>query len=420
MSGDWTTARTVDLKTWQSYYRDLGNTNPGAEIPVAPRPQTPAQDVLLALSKFEPVIKQLRQDSALPYSRFPIQYDGMPAAILLPHLAAEKRYAQVLQLRAVAELQNGESEKASDDVKLMLCLTDASRTEPFLISQLVRIAILQITFQPVYEGLAEHKWSDAQLAELNSELAKLNFLADYKFSISSEPVFDIANIDFFRHHTQNPQFKRPAFYFIAPFFYFVNELSNLASDNDPQMKGFQMLALSFGPSGWLDQNELHICGFYVNRYLPIVDEDAETVSPAKVRAADNELNQAIKHQTPENVFETLFIPGLGSDAEKFANAQSSVDLARVAVALERYRLVQGAFPESLDALAPQFLEKIPHDIIGGQPLHYRRTDDGSFVLYSVGWNERDDGGTVALYGPFGESGNVDISKGDWVWRYPAK
>jgi hypothetical protein len=49
-------------------------------------------------------------------------------------------------------------------------------------------------------------------------------------------------------------------------------------------------------------------------------------------------------------------------------------------------------PETLDALAPQFIEKIPHDIIGGQPLHYRRTNDAEFLLYSIGWNETDDGG----------------------------
>ena len=61
-------------------------------------------------------------------------------------------------------------------------LADSIRTEPFLISHLVRIAILQITLQPVWEGLAEHRWSDAQLAELDSELAKLDFLADYELS----------------------------------------------------------------------------------------------------------------------------------------------------------------------------------------------------------------------------------------------
>ena len=90
----------------------------------------------------------------------------IPAAILLPHLAALKRCAQALQLRAIAELQNDQQEKALADVKLVLQLTDKIRTEPFLISHLVRIAMLQITLQPVWEGLAEHQWSEAQLVAL--------------------------------------------------------------------------------------------------------------------------------------------------------------------------------------------------------------------------------------------------------------
>ena len=88
----------------------------------------------------------------------------------------------------------------------------------------------------------------------------------------------------------------------------------------------------------------------------------------------------------------------------------------MAIALERYRLVHGEFPESLDALAPQFTGKIPHDVINGQPLKYRREANGQFVLYSVGWNEKDDGGAVGLT----QSGGVNNEKGDWVWRYPAK
>jgi hypothetical protein len=424
--GSWAAAHASDLKPWQSYYREVEKMYPAAGIPVAPQPQSSAADVLLALSKFDPVIEQLRQDSAKPYSRFPLQYDGMPAAILLPHLAAEKRFAQVLQLRAIAELQNGESEKALDDVKLMLRLTDASRTESILISHLVRIAILNLTLQPIWEGLANHQWSDTQLAELSSELAKLDFLADHQFVIRGERAFSIADIEFLRHLHDYPQdldLKRPRFYFLAPFFSLMQMFSNLSSDEEHQWKDLQMLALGFGPSGWLDQNELRIAQFDTKWYLPIVDEDAETISPAKVRAADNALNQAIKHQTPENVFETLFIPGLGSTAEKFAYAQSSADLARVAIALERYRLAHGEYPQSLDALVPQFMEKIPHDVIGGQPLHYRRTDDGQFVLYSVGWNETDDGGVVVTKA-VGMNNNRtpiwDISQGDWVWRYPQK
>jgi hypothetical protein len=55
-------------------------------------------------------------------------------------------------------------------------------------------------------------------------------------------------------------------------------------------------------------------------------------------------------------------------------------------------------------------------VLTGQPLKYRRTDDGQFVLYSVGWNETDDGDTLGL----NKEGNPDWHKGDWVWRYPAR
>ncbi len=123
-----------------------------------------------------------------------------------------------------------------------------------------------------------------------------------------------------------------------------------------------------------------------------------------------------RHFSPYKILERLLLPALGNVVKKFAYAQSSVDLARVAIALERYRLVHGEYPESLDALAPQFIEQVPHDVIGGGPLHYRLTNDGQFVLYSVGWNERDDGGVVGLT----KGGTVDRDQGDWVWRYPQK
>jgi hypothetical protein len=54
---------------------------------------------------------------------------------------------------------------------------------------------------------------------------------------------------------------------------------------------------------------------------------------------------------------------------------------------------------------PQFAEKLPHDIVGGQPLKYHRTGDGRFALYSVGWNEKDDGGVPGKA----------ADEGDWVW-----
>ncbi len=95
--------------------------------------------------------------------------------------------------------------------------------------------------------------------------------------------------------------------------------------------------------------------------------------------------------------------------------QTMVNQTRLACALERYHLIHNEYPESLDALAPRFIGEIPRDLIGGQPLHYRRKADGNFLLYSVGWNETDDGGQVVSQ----EDRPENLKKGDWVWTNPA-
>jgi len=97
--------------------------------------------------------------------------------------------------------------------------------------------------------------------------------------------------------------------------------------------------------------------------------------------------------------------------------QRGFDQAVAACALERYRLANSQYPEKLDALVPDYLAKIPTDVITGEPLKYERTANGLFLLYSVGWNETDDGGeTGARKG----SAIINDTKGDWVWRYQGK
>ncbi len=400
-NGDWARGTTTDLKPWQAYYRAPAQTNRHSpivtnEFPIAPQLQSPAEDVLLALSKYNLAIEELRQASQLPYSRFPLDYDcESPAAILLPQIAVMKGCTLVLQLRAIAELHAGQSDKALADVELSLRLTDSIHTEPFLISHLVRIAMLQITLQPIFEGLAEHRWSDAQFVALDAELAKLDFLTDYKFAMRGELGFLSASTDSLMRNRQDlwMVFSQGGVPLIPPRIY-------------PLI-----------PTGWFYQNQLNCARMVVAYYVPLADVSQETVSPAAARHADETLRAETKKTTPYNILEKMLLPWLGTVVEKFAHAQASVDLARTAIALERYRLVHGEFPEALDALAPQFIAQVPHDVIGGGPLKYRRTSDGQFVLYSIGWNERDDGGVVFI--PKGGS-QPKFEEGDWVWRYPAK
>ena len=94
-----------------------------------------------------------------------------------------------------------------------------------------------------------------------------------------------------------------------------------------------------------------------------------------------------------------------------------MNLALIACALERHRAAKGAYPDTLAALVPEFAPALPHDLFDGQPLRYRRTPDGKYLLYSIGWNSKDDGGGL----PADREGNARWTRwaddrGDWVWE----
>jgi hypothetical protein len=392
-----------DLKTWQDYFRAcLPPLKPEVTnlFPLPVQSQTPAGDVLLELSKFDSTIEELRSASRRPYSHFPIFYSNAnPATTLLPHLAEIKRCAQVLQLRAVAEVQSGQTEKALDDIKLMLRLTESVRTEPILISHLVRIAIEQILLQPVWEGLADHRWTDAQLAVLDVELGKIDFLADCDVAMEGEMACAAGTIEYFR---QSRRLDIDMF------------SGGKGMHSDPNYD-FLMWLAHFGPGGWFDQNKVACSDVSVNLLVPLLNRKTRTVSPTLVASATNALNKI--RLTPYNWTTRLMFSWSFESPQKFAYGQWSVEALRIACALERYRLAHGSYPESLAALSPHFLKSIPHDIINGQPLHYRPTFANRFILYSVGWNETDDGGKIVFEE---EARQVDRDQGDWVWQMPAK
>jgi hypothetical protein len=71
--------------------------------------------------------------------------------------------------------------------------------------------------------------------------------------------------------------------------------------------------------------------------------------------------------------------------------ETAVACLRALLACERFRRVRGAYPETLDALVPEFLETVPRDPFSGGPLLYSRARE---ILWSVGENLRDDGGST--------------------------
>jgi hypothetical protein len=169
------------------------------------------------------------------------------------------------------------------------------------------------------------------------------------------------------------------------------------------------------PSGWIYQNKAVFATLETKMFECLVLTN-NTVSPFKAEANTAYINHVFDHITPWNFIAFMCVANFSKAAETMARNQTCVDQAQIVCALERYRLSNQKYPDNLSALEPQFIKKIPNDIIGGKPPKYSHRQDGTFTLYSIGWNEADDGGVTA----HNADGKENRESGDWVWRYPTE
>jgi hypothetical protein len=383
-----TEQRMTDLQGWAAALTGHTNEAPAAAAPSLTRAEA-AAEVLRGLAKDDPIAEELRSASQRPYARFNVRYEeDFAPAILLPQLACMKSATVLFQVRASAELALDQTDQAWADTKMALYLADTLKDEPFLISKLVQVAIVHLSLKPIWEGLAGHKWSDAQLAEIEQRLGQINLLADA--AMRGERALSLRTIEQLRDH-------------------------GIIDADDSSKRLPRLASLLLG--GFFYQNELSIARTYQRFFVPVADAANQRMFPSRAVANDTALQDALGGGfRPYKLFARMLLPALVGAETKFAFGQTRVNQAIVACALERYRLAEGRFPESLEPLSPRFLATMPHDVITGAPFMYRRAPDGQFILYSVGWNEKDDGGAIVL--PGGKDHKRDLTEGDWDWKYP--
>lgn len=400
----WRVAKFRDLAAMQQAMRAKTNADFLAQSPDGPALQElqarpsgrPEEDLLFILNRNRDQVEEIRTASRRPHAVFGLRYgDGLDA--LLPQLAVLKRLTQGFSTKAVAELRAGHSAVAFEDTLVCLRLSHAAQDEPLLITALVEFALLEITVQPIWEGLARQEWSDAQLATLVTELGRFNLVADMAAAMRGDRVMSLATLDSWRQ----------------------NRGKSAAESYDESGQVSESIPLSrWIPSGWFDFNKIAIARMYQDFALPPLDTSNATANVKLGRelstAAEERFPRRFTLKTPYHIFAGMLWPAVEKMADKVAGTQTTLNLARSACALERFRLAEGKFPENLDALVPRFLPSIPRDAVNGEPLLYRRPTPERFTLYSVALNLKDDGGKVSV----DKKGTPQIRdlEGDWVWQ----
>ncbi len=403
-----------NLADWSAAYRALA-TSPrkddpswGAELRLPP-PGDAARDVLAGLSVADGVMVEICAAAARPRSQFAVHWDE-GVNVLVPHGQVLKSAQIQLKLRCAAHLAAGETDAAFADATNALNVAELLREEPLLISQLVRMAQGAIAMRTLWQGLAEHRWTDAQLAMFQERLGRVDYLAGLIRAFEGERVCGIAGID--TMIAGAPPFG--------------------TAESGPGLRRAVMII----PLGILRENEVALVRMHTAR---LTDLRADIASgpkggfAASVRTlvekerrqrgggpyfgfgaltTQRREHEGVEPYSPFTILARLMTPALAGAETRATRYQTTVNLAITACALERYRLAHGEFPETLAALSPTFSPKPLPDLMNNEPFRYRRTNDGWFQLYSVGEDGQDDGGV------FRAKAKGPIK--DWPWPVPTR
>lgn len=108
------------------------------------------------------------------------------------------------------------------------------------------------------------------------------------------------------------------------------------------------------------------------------------------------------------LFIRLFLPGTHAARVAEDRSKTRLSLSRIAIALETYRKTNGRFPRKLSTLVPRFLKRLPEDLYSGRAFPYRATAN-SYLLFSVGANQKNDGGRTFDSQPPGDDIAVRVN-----------
>jgi hypothetical protein len=336
--------------------------------------------------RLEPEFMLIRRALQRPYTRMGGNYSE-PIEIPIPNFVTVRAIAQRLATMARCHLLQGKPEEALRDLTLMhdLFRILVGGRPITLVGAMINVSVAGLYVSTMADGLRWQAWREPQLAGLEEQLQQFNLLPPVKQGFETDWRVQCHVLESVTPERLMKAFKAPR---------------KVNSWNEQE----NWVLARLMPRGWACQNNVIVASFYPN-VLATLDPASQIVFPEKADDFARAASAAFSAPQPYSFMAAMMIPNYTRAARNTAQNQTMVNQGIIACALERYHLAHGEYPETLDALAPQFITAIPHDVIGGKPLHYRRAADGAFTLYSVGWNGRDDGGVP------GKS----ITEGDWVW-----
>jgi hypothetical protein len=285
------------------------------------------------------------------------------------HSEKIRRVVRLLQLEAFDRIRRRDTDGALEACCAILNAGRSIGGEPNLIPQMVRIAADSVALFTMERALAQGPASDRALVKIQECLARE----------SEEPLALIAlNGD---RATVYDSFQRLATGEVT-----LADWAHEDGDGLPvNSSGTYML-----PGMFIKYNQA-IMLESTNRSVDIARQPEWDQAKLWTQYEADRKSRGNRPARMIGILADLLAPAHDAAGLAFLRVKALLRVGRVMVAVERFRLARGRWPEAIDTLVPRFLEAVPIDPFTGRELILKKLGDG-IVIYSLGADQTDNDG----------------------------
>jgi hypothetical protein len=322
----------------------------------APADSLDANDDVLAL---------LHQASNTARCRFPIDLRTL-SITPYAHLGNLILSAHLLEADAANHIVCADPQPAVASVQSLFALSHSLAKEPLVRSHLARLECQQIAVNSLQNMLSGTSLTDKQLDEMEDALEKADDQRGLARAFIGQRCIGIYGFDMMQKAMDPTALPVGRSYPLGQRF-----LIHLGVF-------FSSPAYLYDLCGLLRWDELNYL-----RFMDQCIQTAQTSFPGRIDATQA-LRQALGQETEWHALSRGWLRGMNGPKVILKDAALSARLreARVAIAVERYRLAYNQLPRTLGDLESSGISTVPTDPFNGLPLRYTRLPNG-YAVHSV-------------------------------------
>lgn len=308
------------------------------------------------LDNVRPALDEARKLAKMPHGRHHITYERNTLETRLNDQGKARRIAALLTYDALRHDQNSDGAKALTSCRAALNAGRSIGDEPVTISQLIRSACVITACQATERTLAQSEPPPNELASLQRAFEIEDTHPDRLIIMRGE---------------------RAAFH----------ALFNAIEDGDLSLNGLAGVKWSWPEYALVSIWRMNTYEDHVLMLSVMSRAIANAGRPMHEQIeGERQFDQEKKriHGLPRPPLLTgLLMPELSKWGEYSRRTHAYTRCTIIALAAERFRREKRSWPDSVDQLCPQYLAAVPLDPLDGEPIRFRRDEDG-VIIYSVG------------------------------------